>query len=63
VIVGLFYLEVTVAQPAWFLFADVPGFLVVRPAPGNLFLIMDRPSVANTILLVQQRSSRSCSPG
>jgi hypothetical protein len=35
VIVGLFYLEVTVVQSAWFLFADVPGFLVVRPAPGT----------------------------
>jgi hypothetical protein len=35
VIVGLFYLDVTVVQPAWFLFADVPGFSVVRPAPGT----------------------------
>jgi hypothetical protein len=35
VIVGPFYLEVTVVQSAWFLFADVLGFLVVRPAPGT----------------------------
>jgi hypothetical protein len=42
VVVGMFYLEVTLVQPAWLLFADVPRLLGCSTCAGDPLLIMDR---------------------
>jgi signal transduction histidine kinase len=43
-----------VVQLAWFLFADLPQLLGCSTCPENVFLVADRPRVANAVLLVQQ---------
>ncbi|HET6533617.1 MAG TPA: histidine kinase [Actinoplanes sp.] len=53
-VVGAYYLDVTVIQLAWVLFADVEGFPGCEECPANLFLVADNPALARAILIVEQ---------
>src|SRR6266540_509023 len=53
-LVGAYYLDVIVVQFAWLVFADVRGEEGCSGCPDNLFLIADKPHLADAILIVHQ---------
>jgi signal transduction histidine kinase len=53
-LVGVYYLDVILVQFAWLVFADVRGEEGCSGCPDNLFLIADKPHLADAILIVHQ---------
>jgi hypothetical protein len=54
VIVVAYYLDVTVVQLAWVMFAT--GAAGCSGCPRNLFMVADNPVLAQAVLIVEQRS-------
>ena len=53
-IVVVYYLDVTVLQLAWVMFANVQRSPDCAGCPRNVFMLSDRPAIASTILIVEQ---------
>ena len=53
-VVAAYYLDVTVIQLAWLFFADVGSAGACEGCPANLFLVADKPALAQAILIVEQ---------
>jgi signal transduction histidine kinase len=54
VIVVAYYIDVTVVQLTWVLFADVAGVPGCAGCPRNLFMLADNPALAQAVLIVEQ---------
>jgi len=53
-LVGIYYVDVVLVQFAWLAFANVPREAECAGCPDNVFLIADKPRVAQAILIVEQ---------
>jgi signal transduction histidine kinase len=53
-LVGVYYLDVILVQFAWLVFADVRGEVGCSGCPDNLFLVADKPDLAQAILILHQ---------
>jgi signal transduction histidine kinase len=53
-LVGVYYADVIVVQLAWLVFADVRGEVGCSGCPDNLFLVADKPDLAQAILVLHQ---------
>jgi signal transduction histidine kinase len=54
VVVVAYYLDVTVIQLGWVLFADVAGAPGCAGCPPSLFLVADNPALAQAMLILEQ---------
>jgi signal transduction histidine kinase len=53
-LVGVYYFDVIAVQLAWLAFTDVRTNVGCSGCPENLFLIADRPNLAQAILILEQ---------
>jgi signal transduction histidine kinase len=54
VIVAVYYFDVIVLQLGWLMFADLQRLPSCASCPPNVFLLSDRPALANVMLIVEQ---------